>query len=119
MGSISNVVAGSKYLEDEVSMNEDRYIASNHLPQACAFRVHDNEQYPVSVVFEGEESNLKMQCIFGMNGCEEEMDGMQSPYTHIGAVHNGRCEERHYLSAANMNGEEVLDIEGMAREELI
>merc|ERR1712079_336396 len=40
-------------------------------------------------------------------------------YTHVGVVHNGRCEKRPYLSAANMNEEEILDLETVAREELV
>ena len=118
--TISNLKAGSKYLEDDLDVNMGRYTASNHQPQACAFRVHDNAQYPVAVIFEGDESMLTMQCVFGMNGCDEQLDGVHVPYTHVGEVNNRQCEvEGHYLSAANMNGEEMLDLEGLAEEAFI
>ncbi len=117
--AISNIKAGNKYLEDDLEVNMERYTAANHQPQACAFRVHDNAQYPVSVEFEGDDSVLTMQCVFGMNGCGEQLDGVHVPYTHVGAVNNRQCEvEGQYLSAANMKGEEV-DLEGLAAEEAL
>merc|ERR1712013_490063 len=102
---ISDVVAGSRYADEEEAVLDEIYAADgpNHRPRACAVHVQDSDEFATHIVFaEGEDEELlSLRCVSGVEGCEQGADAAAAAWTHLGSVDNlnVECAQTQHLAS--------------------